>query len=356
VTEAGWRGRRVLVTGHTGFKGAWLACWLEALGAEVHGLALTPGEPSLARMLAGASGIDVAGIGDVRDLDVVRAAYERSQPDVVFHLAAQALVRPAYRDPLETYATNVMGTAHVLEAARGPHAPRAVVVVTSDKVYDPAASAPPFDEQSPLGGADPYSSSKAAAEMVTAAYRHAFLAHDGVAVATARSGNVIGGGDWAEDRLVPDVLRARADGQALELRYPEAVRPWQHVLDPLHGYLLLAERLLDDPSGAPHALNFGPAPDAGCTVSDLVDLLRGHFGGAPEWHAGPVPDLHETAVLRLSSQLATKTLGWRARLDLDDAVAWTAEWHNAQEQGDGASALCLEQVDRYQQLVEQLDS
>ncbi|MEX0663493.1 MAG: CDP-glucose 4,6-dehydratase [Acidimicrobiia bacterium] len=349
MSQGFWGGRRVLVTGHTGFKGAWLTAWLQLLGAEVHGLALEAGDPSLARLLDLPNDGDQA-LGDIRDLDTVRVAFARSTPDVVFHLAAQSLVLSAYSDPVGTYRTNVVGTAHVLEAARGPDAPRAVVVVTSDKVYDPSASTPPFDEQSPLGGADPYSSSKAAAEMVAVAYRRAYLAGNGVAVATARAGNVIGGGDWAENRIVPDLLRAREQHAPLELRYPEAVRPWQHVLDPLHGYLLLAERLVDDPAGAPEALNFGPAAASGCAVSELVERLRAAFGGEPEWRAGPTPELHETADLRLSSQLATKTLGWTPRLEVDDAISWTAEWHLAHERGDDVHGICGAQIATFERL------
>ena len=336
------------MTGHTGFKGAWLVEWLRELGAEVHGLALAPADPSLAALL-GAGGA-VEEIGDIRDPAVVRDAYARARPEVVFHLAAQALVRAGYRDPLTTFATNVEGTAHVLDAARDADGVRAIVVVTSDKVYDPTASAPPFDEQSPLGGADPYSSSKAAAELVTASYRSSFLDDAGVAVATARAGNVIGGGDWAPERIVPDVLRARAASVPVELRFPDAVRPWQHVLDPLHGYLLLAQRLLEDPAGAPAAVNFGPAPDGGCTVADLVERLGERLGGGGEWRSGPPTPMKETAELRLDSKLATKTLGWQPRLDLDASIAWTAEWHRETEGGADPRAVCRSQIDQFERL------
>ena len=281
-------------------------------------------------------------------LDTVRAAYARARPEVVFHLAAQSLVLRAYADPLGTYETNVVGTAHVLEAARGPDAPSAVVVVTSDKVYDPAASAPPFDEQSPLGGADPYSSSKAAAEMVTAAYRRAYLADGGVAVATARAGNVIGGGDWAEDRIVPDLLRARAAGDTLVLRYPDAVRPWQHVLDPLHGYLLLAQRLVEDPAGAPEALNFGPPADAGCTVAELVERLRAGFGGQPGWRPGPsrLGTRPPCCACRRSSR-PRHSAGRHASM-WTTRCAWTADWHLAHERGEDMGSVCGAQIEAFE--------
>jgi CDP-glucose 4,6-dehydratase len=349
VNRSFWSGRRVLITGHTGFKGAWLTTWLRRLGAQVHGLALEAREPSLARLLGLAE--DGSSLGDIRDLDAVRDAYERATPEIVFHLAAQSLVLPAYADPIGAYETNVIGTAHVLEAARREQPPRAVVVVTSDKVYDVGASAPPFDERSPLGGADPYSSSKAAAEMVTMAYRSAFLADVGVAVGTARAGNVIGGGDWAEHRVVPDLLRARAADAPLVVRHPDAIRPWQHVLDPLYGYLLLAARLVDDAAGAPEAVNFGPAPDAACTVAELIERFRVELDGCPEWRAGPASELHETDVLRLSSKLATKTLGWSPRLGVDEAVRWTAHWHRAEERGDDAHSICVDQIEAFERLA-----
>ena len=254
-----WRDRRVLVTGHTGFKGAWLAAWLRARGALVAGLALDPPtEPSLHRC---STGEDEGGRDrvDLRNESATTARVREADPEVVFHLAAQSLVRPAFADPVGTYAVNVLGTAHLLDALRGCPALRAVIVATSDKVYEPRPDGGAHSEQSPLGGVDPYSASKAAAELVTASYRRSYLAPKGVAVATVRAGNVLGGGDWAADRIVPDVVRALAAERPVVLRHPEAVRPWQHVLDPLAGYILLAERLLDGgdaPRGA--QLRSGP--------------------------------------------------------------------------------------------------
>jgi CDP-glucose 4,6-dehydratase len=349
VSPDAWRDRSVLVTGHTGFKGAWLTLWLDSLGATVHGLALAPPtDPSLYALARVGKGGDGADLLDVRDRAAVAERVAAVAPEVVFHLAARSLVRPAYADPIGTYEVNVLGTANILEAVRACPSVRAVVVVTSDKVYEPHADGAPHAEDAPLGGVDPYSSSKAGAELVTASYRRSYLADAGVVVATARAGNVIGGGDWAVDRVVPDLLRAREQGVPLELRNPDAVRPWQHVLDPLHGYLALAARLLEDPSGAPEALNFGPIDTEACTVAELVDALTAGFGGGPAWmpaaDASPAP---ETAVLRLDASRARKELGWEPRLDVAEAARWTAEWHLACERGDDARDVTNAQIETY---------
>ncbi|MGB2873859.1 MAG: CDP-glucose 4,6-dehydratase [Gaiellaceae bacterium] len=347
MNGAAWRGRRVLVTGHTGFKGAWLALWLDQLGASVHGLALAPPTtPSLHMLVSRAGGDDGVPL-DVRDAAAVAAHLRAVEPEVVFHLAARSLVRPAFADPVGTYEVNVLGTAHILEAVRNTPGVRAVVVVTSDKVYAPNPDGHPHTEGSPLGGVEPYSSSKAAAELVTAAYRGSYLEAD-VGLSTARAGNVIGGGDWAIDRVVPDVIRALERSEPVALRHPDAIRPWQHVLDPLHGYLLLAERLLEAPSDAPTALNFGP--EESCSVAELVERMSEGFGGRPGWRRDEgAPVVPETGELRLDASRARAELGWRPALDLDESVRWTVEWHRAQKDGEDARELTLRQIAAYEE-------
>lgn len=344
MTEAFWRGRRVLVTGHTGFKGAWLCLWLERLGAEVAAFALPPTEPQSLWMLARARARSI--LGDLRDPGAVRDAVHAMRPQVVFHLAAQALVRESYREPVATFATNVLGTAHLLEACRGLDELRAVVVVTSDKVYENDGGGRAFEERDRLGGHDPYSASKACAELLTASYRASFFA-DGPPIATARAGNVIGGGDRSPDRLIPDCVRALEAGEPVRLRYPRAVRPWQHVLDPLAGYLQLARALVERSARAPQNVNFGPEPASFRTAAEVVDAFGAHFGGRPGWRAEGTPQPAEAATLCLSSALARAELGWRPRLDFDAAIAWTAEWHRAVAAGEAAAAVTRAQIDRY---------
>jgi CDP-glucose 4,6-dehydratase len=348
VNPGAWDGRRVLVTGHTGFKGAWLTLWLERMRASVEGLAL---EPPTTPSLHGLLGAPVDPI-DLRDADAVAARVRAVEPEVVFHLAARSLVRPAYADPVGTYEVNVVGTAHLLEAVRAVPAVRAVVVVTSDKVYAPVVDNRPHTEESPLGGIEPYSTSKAGAELVATAYRRSYLASTGVGLATARAGNVIGGGDWAIDRIVPDVLRAIDRSEAVALRHPEAVRPWQHVLDPLHGYLLLAERLLESPQHAPSALNFGPDPGESCPVAELVERLTDAFRGRPGWRRDDgASDTPETATLRLDASRAGSELGWSPALRLDDAIGWTAAWHDAHRRGEDMREVTTRQLADYERRV-----
>jgi CDP-glucose 4,6-dehydratase len=321
-----WRGRRVLITGHTGFKGAWLWMWLRGLGARLTGYALAPPESPNLWDMVGDGGTSI--IGDVRDAERVRDAVRQADPQVVLHLAAQALVRESYRDPLGTFATNVLGTGSVLDACRDARALECIVVVTSDKVYENDGAGRPFREDDRLGGHDPYSNSKACAELLTGSFRDSFF-RGGPPVATARAGNVIGGGDWSADRLIPDCVRALDRGVPVSLRYPQAVRPWQHVLEPLSGYLELAETLARAPGTAPRAVNFGPDAASFCTVREVVDAFSARFGGKPGWEHDASEHPAEARALTLSSDLAERLLGWRPRLEIGQALAWTADWYRA---------------------------
>ncbi len=351
MTAGFWHGRRVLLTGHTGFKGAWLALWLERLGAHVHGLALPPRTtPSLHDLIGGAPDLGET-LGDIADPAVCARAMTAAEPEIVLHMAAQALVRPSYRDPVETYASNVMGTLNVLEAARRQPSVRAVLVVTTDKVYRNDGQGRAFREDDALGGHDPYSASKACCEIVAQSHRTSFFAEAGIALATARAGNVIGGGDWSEDRLIPDAVRALSAGGSVALRYPAAVRPWQHVLEPLAGYLAHAQALVENPAGAPAALNFGPDPTAFLTVAQVLEAFSAHFDGRPGWSAPDGPQLAEAAHLTLDSGRAEQALGWRSHLDAAAAIAWTARWYAAHQGGADARSFTLDQIDRYQSLM-----
>jgi CDP-glucose 4,6-dehydratase len=327
-----FRDRRVLVTGHTGFKGGWLATWLKLLGARVHGFALPPeGAPSLFDAARVGEGM-VSRLGDVRDAAAVEAAVEEADPEVVFHLAAQPLVRRSYDDPVGTYAANVMGTVHLLDALRRAPRVRSVVVVTTDKCYENREWEWGYREDDALGGRDPYSSSKACTELVAAAYRDSFLARRAgapVGVATARAGNVIGGGDWAEDRVVPDTVRALSLGEPVVLRNPGAVRPWQHVLEPLRGYLVLAERLWADPERFARAWNFGPRDDDAVPVGALVERMVAAWGGG-SYLARPAADgKHEAGLLRLDCSRARAGLAWTPLLTLDATARMTVDWYRA---------------------------
>ncbi|WP_437565890.1 CDP-glucose 4,6-dehydratase [Sorangium sp. So ce542] len=323
-----YAGRRVFVTGHTGFKGSWLTAWLRLLGAHVTGYALPPeGAPSLfadARIGEGVTSI----LGDICDEERLARAMAEARPEIVLHLAAQALVRRSYARPLETFATNVLGTARVLEAARRLPSVRVVVVVTTDKCYENHEWVWGYRETDALGGHDTYSASKACAELVASAYRRSFYGRE-VALATARAGNVIGGGDWAEDRIVPDIVRSVAAGEPARIRHPRAVRPWQHVLDPLSGYLLLARRLWDDPAGYSGAWNFGPDDAEPTTVHRLAEAIVRALGRGSLDLAEPSDGerLHEAGALRLDCSKARSRLGWRPLLDTDRAIQLTSAWY-----------------------------
>ncbi len=342
-----WQGRRVLLTGHTGFKGGWLWLWLRHMGALVSGYALAPpGSPNLWEIVGdGATSV----IGDVRDAARVRDAVSRADPQVVFHLAAQALVRESYRDPLGTFSTNVLGTGSLLQACRELRTLECIVVVTSDKVYENDGAGRPFREDDRLGGHDPYSSSKACAELLTASFRDSFF-RDGPPLATARAGNVIGGGDWSAERLIPDCVRALTAGTRVTLRHPAAVRPWQHVLDPLEGYLTLAEALVRAPATAPRAVNFGPDAASFLEVREVVDGFSARFGGKPGWKLDAGDHPAEARALTLSSALAGRALGWHPRLAIGDALGWTADWYRAYAARENMVSFSQMQIERYETL------
>jgi len=342
-----WAGKRVFLTGHTGFKGSWLSLWLQEMGAQVHGLALDPPTtPNLFEQARVGEGMTSV-IGDIRDLAVVRAAMDAADPEIVIHMAAQPLVRRSYDDPVETYATNVLGTVHVLEAARWAGSVRAIVNVTTDKAYENREWVWGYREDEPMGGHDPYSSSKGCAELVTSAYRRSFLADQGVALASARAGNVIGGGDWAEARLVPDILRAFEQHTPVVIRHPHATRPWQHVLEPLSGYLVLAEHLWRDGHVVAEGWNFGPRDEDARPVEWIVEQLRSAWGDDAAWELDTGENPHEAGFLKLDISKARRRLAWTPLWDLATALDVTVQWHRSWVRGEDMRAVTLEQISRY---------
>jgi CDP-glucose 4,6-dehydratase len=353
VSQQIWQGTPVFLTGHTGFKGGWLTLWLHALGARVHGYALNPPtSPSLFETARVSAALTSDVRSDLADLAALKSALAAARPRVVFHLAAQPLVRAGYADPVGTFATNIMGTAHVLEAIRAVDSVQAVVIVTTDKVYDNRESMHPYRETDPLGGHDPYSASKGAAEIVTASYRASFFTCAGghsARIATVRAGNVIGGGDWAADRLVPDCLKAFAAGSAVSLRYPGAVRPWQHVLEPLSGYLRLAQLLMDtDGERFAGAWNFGPDASGDATVGEVAEAVAGLWGDAARVEfpgGGQYP--HEAGLLRLDITRARNELSWQPCWTLQTALRNTVSWHKAWQLGADMTAFTLAQIEEY---------
>jgi len=350
-----WKSRRVLLTGHTGFKGSWLSLWLEALGANVTGYSLDPPtQPSLFEQAGIANGVRSI-CADVRDFPRLKAAIAECHPDVVIHMAAQSVVRRGYEDPIETYSSNIMGTVHLLEALRQLRKPCVVVNVTSDKCYVNREWVWGYREDEPMGGRDPYSNSKGCAELVTTAYRESFFppqSHErhGVAVASARAGNAIGGGDWTRDQLIPDLMRAFLAGQPCLIRNPSAIRPWQFALEPLRGYLMLAERLMDEPSRYASAWNFGPADADAKPVSWIADELARSWGDHASWNHDDALHPPESRSLRLDASKARACLGWHPVLPLDQALGWIVEWYRAFQEGADLRLLTRAQIERYEAL------
>jgi CDP-glucose 4,6-dehydratase len=344
-----WSGRRVLITGHSGFKGSWLACLLHRLGVEVSGYALgPPSNPNLYDSV-GVARLGISTIGDIRDQTRITAEMQAAEPEIVFHLAAQSLVGPARTDPIETLSTNVLGTAHVLEAVRATPSVKAVVAVTSDKVYENVEWAWAYREDDRLGGKEIYGASKACAEIVVQAYRNAYFSGDrDIRIATARAGNVIGGGDWAADRLVPDAMRAFSSDRPLVVRNPAAVRPWQHVLEPLAGYLRLAERLYDGGRLPPQmALNFGPHEEDAVPVATVADQLVARWGKGAVWYHDNACHPYEARLLEVDSALARSCLGWEPRWRLDKALDHTVDWYRAFYGGSDMLPVTVSQIEEY---------
>lgn len=344
VTPAFWKGRRVLLTGHTGFKGGWLSLWLHSMGAKVYGFALPPtGEASFFQVSRIAEGMDHT-LGDLRDVAQLAAAVHAAQPEVIFHLGAQSLVRQSYADPEATFATNVMGTVHLLEAIRKTPSVKALLVVTSDKCYENHERPEPYREEEAMGGKDPYSASKGCVELLTAAWRDSFLQPQ-ITVATARAGNVIGGGDWASDRLIPDALRSWEENKSLSVRYPKAVRPWQYHLDALSGYLTLAAEMLNGKQSG--AWNFGPTDADMLPVEEVLQRLATAWGSKAQWETTAVQQPHEATQLRLDSSKARTQLGWQSMYSINDSLRAIVDWHQAWRNGKDMRAYSLNQIEQY---------
>jgi len=347
-----WQGKSVLITGHTGFKGSWMSLWLQDLGAKLSGYALNPPTKPCLYELADIDANMTSMISDVRDLSALEACVNQIKPEIVFHLAAQPLVRYSYEQPVETYATNVMGTVNLLDVVRRIPSVRVVVVITSDKCYDNKESMQAYREEDPMGGYDPYSNSKGCAELVVSAYRNSYFnpadADNKLALASVRAGNVIGGGDWAADRLMTDVMTAFVENQPVKIRNPNAVRPWQHVLEPLNGYLMLAERLWNEGGRWAEAWNFGPNYADTVTVADIMERLAHFWGETAHYNIDDGNHPHEAGLLRLDSTKVRSRLGWEPLMTLDDALEWVVEWYQAYQRGEDMRQLSLEQIHRFQ--------
>jgi CDP-glucose 4,6-dehydratase len=351
MNQAFWNDKRVLLTGHTGFKGSWLSLWLQSMGAQLVGYALAPPtKPSLFEVANVEKGMTSL-IGDIRDLAKLGAVFAEYSPEIVIHMAAQPLVRYSYQNPVETYSTNVMGTVNLLEAVRNSHGVKAVVNITTDKCYENREWVWGYRENEPMGGYDPYSSSKGCSELATSAYRRSFFQENGIALASARAGNVIGGGDWAADRLIPDILRAFEQNQAVIVRNPHATRPWQHVLEPLSGYLTLAERLYTDGQACAEGWNFGPDDDDARPVQWIVERMADIWGNGATWKLDSGEKPHEANFLKLDTSKARLMLSWRPQLNLDESLSLIVEWMKKYHKGDNMHEITLAQIKRYQTLL-----
>lgn len=346
-----WRGKRVLLTGHTGFKGSWLSLWLQSMGAELYGFALTPPTtPALFDEARVGEGM-TSTLGDIRSYATVLTTMQACKPDIVIHMAAQPLVRYSYEAPVETYATNVMGTVHVLEAARQVGTARAIVNVTTDKCYENKEWVWGYREDEPMGGYDPYSNSKGCSELVTSAYRRSFFHGNGISLASARAGNVIGGGDWASDRLVPDILRAFERKDPVVIRNPHATRPWQHVLEPLSGYLVLAERLYSDGPTFAEGWNFGPQDEDARPVQWIVEHMADVWGNDASWRLDNANNPHEANYLKLDISKAKSRLDWQPRWGLSTALKQIVDWHHVWLNKGNVRTACLKQIHQYQSTI-----
>jgi CDP-glucose 4,6-dehydratase len=358
VKQAFWQGKRVLLTGHTGFKGSWLSLWLQTMGAQVVGYALAPPtNPSLFEVAKVGKGMTNT-IGDIRDLEHLRKVFAEHKPEIVIHMAAQALVRHSYIEPVETYSTNVMGTVNLLEAVRSADSVKAVVNVTSDKCYENREWEWGYRENEAMGGHDPYSNSKGCAELVTAAYRNSYFHPEkykehGVAIASGRAGNVIGGGDWADDRLIPDIMRAITLGKPVNIRNPNAIRPWQHVLEPLSGYLVLAQKLYEEGTAYAEGWNFGPNDEDAKPVQWIVEKLTKAWGGGASWVLDGSNHPHEAHYLKLDCSKAKTRLSWHPRWHLEDALGAIIEWHRSYRDGKDMHELTLEQISAYDNSIQE---
>lgn len=350
INKKFWKNKRVFVTGHTGFKGSWLTLWLKLLGAEVTGYSLSPSSIPSMFDAANVQGGITSVTGDIRDYVSLEKAMTEAKPEIVFHLAAQPLVRQSYKNPRETYETNVMGTVNLLESVRKTKGIKSVVIVTTDKCYENNEWVYPYRENDRLGGHDPYSNSKACAELVTDAYRRSFLAEAGVPVASARAGNVIGGGDWSEDRLVPDIMRFVFEGKTLVIRNPKSLRPWQHVLDPLFGYLLLAQTLVTEGPQFAQSWNFAPSEKAK-TVEELLSMLENALSEKIDWKKDTKVHPHEANYLQLDATKARELLGWDSKVPLADAVVLSGAWYKTYYEGKSARDITLEQITKYMEGV-----